>query len=212
MIPPPPETIHLCPPNDSGLTPCCGRTPFELPSTDRMTLDEALVTCKPPPETPPILLTMDASEWRESALAVNCPEPGDVEELRDEVRALSTALADTRENLEDSRTTLTAFAEHHAATELAWDKDKAALASTRASLAQVTRERDARWSDDFEKVPKDRRFAVSSTHGDLNVVRWNTSYWWDGHEAHYPRDGKPPSYWAHWAERADLLPERPTDV
>lgn len=25
--------------------PCCGRTPFEVPRDDRMTLDESLVTC-----------------------------------------------------------------------------------------------------------------------------------------------------------------------
>ena len=26
--------------------PCCGLTPFEVPRTDRMTLDPALVTCR----------------------------------------------------------------------------------------------------------------------------------------------------------------------
>lgn len=40
------ETIHLCPPGDEGLTPCCGRTPFELPSTDRLTEVRNLVTCR----------------------------------------------------------------------------------------------------------------------------------------------------------------------
>lgn len=39
------ETVHLCPPGDSGLMPCCNRTPFEVPRTDRMTLDRSLVTC-----------------------------------------------------------------------------------------------------------------------------------------------------------------------
>ena len=38
---------HRCPPEGSGVTSCCGRTPFELPMTDRMTLDPALVTCSP---------------------------------------------------------------------------------------------------------------------------------------------------------------------
>jgi hypothetical protein len=42
------ETVHGCPPDGSGLTPCCGRTPFELPRTDRMTRDAALVTCAGP--------------------------------------------------------------------------------------------------------------------------------------------------------------------
>ena len=38
--------VHLCPPDgNGGLMPCCGLTPFEVPRTDRMTLDPALVTC-----------------------------------------------------------------------------------------------------------------------------------------------------------------------
>jgi hypothetical protein len=40
-----PETVHACPPEGSGITPCCERTPFELPVTDRMTTDPTLVTC-----------------------------------------------------------------------------------------------------------------------------------------------------------------------
>jgi hypothetical protein len=40
------ETTHQCPPDGGGgLMPCCGLTPFEVPRTDRMTLDPALVTC-----------------------------------------------------------------------------------------------------------------------------------------------------------------------
>lgn len=42
------EVIHACPPDGSGLTPCCGRTPFELPRTDRMSTSPALVTCTLP--------------------------------------------------------------------------------------------------------------------------------------------------------------------
>ena len=38
------ETVHGCPPDGSGLTPCCGRTPFELPLGDRIS-SEAPVTC-----------------------------------------------------------------------------------------------------------------------------------------------------------------------
>jgi hypothetical protein len=38
------EIIHGCPPDGSGLTPCCGRTPFELPRKDRIS-SEAPVTC-----------------------------------------------------------------------------------------------------------------------------------------------------------------------
>jgi hypothetical protein len=42
-----PSTVHGCPPDGSGLTPCCGRTPFELPRTDRIS-SEATVTCTGP--------------------------------------------------------------------------------------------------------------------------------------------------------------------
>lgn len=40
-----PETVHQCPAPDQGTTGCCGRTPFELPTTDRMTEDPTKVTC-----------------------------------------------------------------------------------------------------------------------------------------------------------------------
>ncbi len=36
--------VHRCPIGDSGVTPCCERTPFELPRWHRITLDDALVT------------------------------------------------------------------------------------------------------------------------------------------------------------------------
>lgn len=38
-------TVHLCPPEGSGEMPCCGRSPFEVPRTDRITEDVYLVTC-----------------------------------------------------------------------------------------------------------------------------------------------------------------------
>ena len=41
------EVTHQCPPKRSGVMPCCGRTPFEVPRTDRMTVDLSLVTCQP---------------------------------------------------------------------------------------------------------------------------------------------------------------------
>lgn len=34
------QPAHQCPPDGSAVTPCCGRTPFELPRTDRMTRQE----------------------------------------------------------------------------------------------------------------------------------------------------------------------------
>lgn len=42
---PPAPPVHACPPDGAGVTPCCGRTPFELPRTDRATTDPAHVTC-----------------------------------------------------------------------------------------------------------------------------------------------------------------------
>jgi hypothetical protein len=39
------ETVHLCPADGGRVMPCCGQTPFDVARTDRMTLDEALVTC-----------------------------------------------------------------------------------------------------------------------------------------------------------------------
>lgn len=40
-----PETVHACPPKGQGVTACCGRTPFELLRTGRMTMDATAVTC-----------------------------------------------------------------------------------------------------------------------------------------------------------------------
>lgn len=39
-------TVHLSPKGSDGLTPCCGRSPFDLMSTDQLTLDPDLVTCR----------------------------------------------------------------------------------------------------------------------------------------------------------------------
>lgn len=43
------EVVHGCPPDGSGLTPCCRRTPFELPPGDRIS-SEAPVTCHGAPD------------------------------------------------------------------------------------------------------------------------------------------------------------------
>ena len=37
--------IHACPPEESGVTPCCNKTPFELDPRSQMTLDDSLVSC-----------------------------------------------------------------------------------------------------------------------------------------------------------------------
>jgi hypothetical protein len=39
------STVHATPRN-STVTPCCGKTPFELPTTDRMADRADLVTCR----------------------------------------------------------------------------------------------------------------------------------------------------------------------
>ncbi|MFJ4682015.1 hypothetical protein [Streptomyces sp. NPDC088789] len=39
------EIVHGCPPDGSDLTPCCGKSPVELPRYDRMTINTAAVTC-----------------------------------------------------------------------------------------------------------------------------------------------------------------------
>lgn len=41
-------TVHGCPMPGGVVTPCCGRTPFEVLRTDRITVDAALVTCHRP--------------------------------------------------------------------------------------------------------------------------------------------------------------------
>lgn len=41
-------TTHQCPPGGSDVMPCCGRTPFEAPPTDRVTCS-GLVTCRTEP-------------------------------------------------------------------------------------------------------------------------------------------------------------------
>lgn len=41
----PESVIHLTPLGDEALTPCCNRVPFELPRTDRLTLDAGLISC-----------------------------------------------------------------------------------------------------------------------------------------------------------------------
>lgn len=39
------EVTHRCPPDGSGIMPCCGRTGFEVPPSDRITVHPTLVTC-----------------------------------------------------------------------------------------------------------------------------------------------------------------------
>lgn len=47
------RVTHACPPPGQAVTPCCGRTPFELPRTDRIALGPMVVTCQGPVEVAP---------------------------------------------------------------------------------------------------------------------------------------------------------------
>ena len=38
-------TVHACPPDGSGLMPCCGRSPIDVPLTERISMDGTTVTC-----------------------------------------------------------------------------------------------------------------------------------------------------------------------
>lgn len=40
------DVVHRVPPDGAAVTPCCGRTPFELPRDEKVTSDDALVTCR----------------------------------------------------------------------------------------------------------------------------------------------------------------------
>lgn len=40
-----PEVVHRCPPLGASLMPCCAQWPSDIPRTDRLTMDPALVTC-----------------------------------------------------------------------------------------------------------------------------------------------------------------------
>jgi hypothetical protein len=37
--------VHACPPDGSGLMPCCGRSPIDVPLTERISMDGTAITC-----------------------------------------------------------------------------------------------------------------------------------------------------------------------
>ena len=39
------EVTHQCPPEGSGVMPCCGLVPLQVPLWHRLTLNPELVTC-----------------------------------------------------------------------------------------------------------------------------------------------------------------------
>ncbi len=43
-----PPVTHTCPAWGASTMPCCGKTPFEVPRTDRMTTVASRVTCGGP--------------------------------------------------------------------------------------------------------------------------------------------------------------------
>lgn len=40
--------VHACPPDGSGVMPCCGRSPIDVPLTERISLDGSAITCTGP--------------------------------------------------------------------------------------------------------------------------------------------------------------------
>lgn len=65
------DRVHLCPPVGSGIMPCCARTPFELPSNDRITTYAHEVTCTDR-EVAELVVDTDGGEspfgWRENTV------------------------------------------------------------------------------------------------------------------------------------------------
>jgi hypothetical protein len=57
--------VHHCPHDGMLVTPCCGRTPFDLPRTDRVTVDPSLVTCFIARLPPPVA---EAEPWTDEQL------------------------------------------------------------------------------------------------------------------------------------------------
>lgn len=45
--------VHACPPDGSGLMPCCGRSPIDVPLTERISMDGTAVTCPGVPKALP---------------------------------------------------------------------------------------------------------------------------------------------------------------
>lgn len=69
---PTPATVHASPRKGSGAMPCCGRTPLEVPRTDRISIDPFTVTCSEPDTPGPI-----PAELREQATeALHAQMPG----------------------------------------------------------------------------------------------------------------------------------------
>ena len=59
-----PEVTHMCPPSGELVTPCCNKTPFELPTTDHLTLMPEMVNCG--------LLPTKRTEWDVTLITSTC--------------------------------------------------------------------------------------------------------------------------------------------
>ena len=69
--------IHACPVSGHALTPCCGRSPFDIPSSDRITLNAAVVTCRRQEAEPAPALPEEVREAAEAFRKVNSAQRGD---------------------------------------------------------------------------------------------------------------------------------------
>ncbi len=67
------EVTHKCPPVGTGVTPCCGKTLFELPRIDRITEHSRHVTCGQP--TPPLTDLTGLTTKEISVLPTSVLEP-----------------------------------------------------------------------------------------------------------------------------------------
>lgn len=80
--------VHGCPPLGEGFTPCCGRTPFELPMHHPVTTDPGQVTCRDKELAQLVAVVADTDDgespfgWRE------LPDPQRASLLTDVLRAV----------------------------------------------------------------------------------------------------------------------------
>ncbi|WP_406730925.1 hypothetical protein [Streptomyces sp. NBC_01794] len=155
--------IHRCPSKGSGITPCCGKTPFELPTTDRISIDPFEATCGEPTPAPApapelrgqiaaainyaLLPVMPRAEYRahatshaaDAVLAV--PAIRGLAEVRD---ALRVALGDRDAALAEEQQLREEVAEARGQLE----RVRKAIAERRTELAEYEAEHEpSSWSD-----------------------------------------------------------------
>lgn len=67
-------TTHACPPDGTGVTPCCGRTPLELPADEAISTASVNVTCKGRPLTAEGLWPFALADARRQAVQEEADE------------------------------------------------------------------------------------------------------------------------------------------